>query len=173
MNHEWGTPQRLFDKLNDEFHFTVDVCATPENSKCEKFYTRRETCIACGGTGVIQRGNNELGECFMCDGLLRSWEHETVWMNPPYGKEIVEWMEKAAMADATVVCLIPTRTNAPWWHDYVMRADEIRFIRKKVSFEGVKDGVAFTGHAIVVFRPIKNESMPFVSSYDQPSKGKA
>lgn len=39
---EWATPQSLFDKLNAAFHFTLDVCATPENAKCAKYYTKAQ-----------------------------------------------------------------------------------------------------------------------------------
>lgn len=67
---QWATPQWLFDLLNEEFHFDLDVCALPENAKCDKYFTP-ET-----------------------DGLRQSWEG-VCWMNPPYGKRIGEWLKKA------------------------------------------------------------------------------
>ena len=127
MNDEWGTKRTLFDKLDREFGFTLDVSATPENAKCGRFFTKND------------------------DGLQQEWTG-IVWMNPPFSA-IGEWLKKAVESPCTVVALVPTRTNPPWWHDLVLKhADEIRYIRKKLSFEGIKKGVAFTGHAIVVFR---------------------
>jgi phage N-6-adenine-methyltransferase len=141
----WSTPQHVFDKLNDEFKFDVDVCADSDNAKCAKWYGR-------------DKGLNSawLGNCFL---------------NPPYGKEIGDWLAKAlwmsSVGMATVVCLIPSRTNAPWWHDSVMKATEIRFVRKKLSFFGGK-GVPFWGNAIVVFRSGQVGQMPKVTSWEQP-----
>lgn len=66
---EWATPQAFFDELDKEFHFTLDVCATPENAKCSEYYTKEQ------------------------DGLSQEW-HGTVWMNPPYGREIGKWVAK-------------------------------------------------------------------------------
>ena len=109
---EWETPQWLFDMLNEEFHFNLDVCATKENAKC-KVYFDIET-----------------------DGLKQEW-HGTCWMNPPYGREIGKWIKKAyeeSQAGVTVVCLIPARTDTKWWHDYVMKASEIRLIRGRLGF---------------------------------------
>lgn len=68
--HEWSTPQDLFDKLNEEFHFTLDPCATRENAKCAKFYTKED------------------------NGLSQKWLGESVFMNPPYGREIGKWVKK-------------------------------------------------------------------------------
>jgi hypothetical protein len=89
----YETPQWLFDLLDKEFHFTLDVCALPSNAKCKKFYQPSS------------------------DGLQHIWKG-SCWMNPPYGKVIIEWMQKArasADAGATVVCLVPARTDTEWW----------------------------------------------------------
>lgn len=67
---EWETPQYLFDELNDEFHFTIDVCATKENAKVNRFFTKDQ------------------------DGLKQDWTGETVWCNPPYGREMYAWVRK-------------------------------------------------------------------------------
>ena len=67
----WETPQKFFDELDLEFHFDLDVCALPENAKCEDYYTP-ET-----------------------DGLSQCW-HGCCWCNPPYGREIERWVKKAA-----------------------------------------------------------------------------
>ena len=127
--HEYETPQALFDGLNVEFRFGLDVCATAENAKCAKHFTKDD------------------------DGLAQSWTG-TCWMNPPYGREIARWMRKAfeeSQKGATVVCLVPARTDAGWWHDYAMRG-EIRFIRGRLRFSGANVNAPFPS-AIVVFRP--------------------
>lgn len=131
----WVTPQWLFDALDREFGFTLDPCSDGKNAKCQKFYTPNE------------------------NGLLRDWGTETVFMNPPYS-EVDEWMRKAYGASqegATVVCLVPARTDSNWWHDYAMKG-EIRFIRGRLRFG--EDERRFGGSgsapfpsAILVFRP--------------------
>lgn len=150
---EWGTPQELFDKLNREFGFTLDAAATQENHKVEYYYTK-DTAGNQGDLSKVWYGTN------------------IVWMNPPYGRGIDKWMKKAydeAQLGATVVCLIPNRSNAPWWHEYVMMASEIRFIRKKVPFCGPISGVPFWGSVVAVFRPYeKGDGHPLTSSYEYP-----
>ena len=125
---EWETPQELFDRLNAQYHFETDVCATAENAKCGKFYTKEQ------------------------DGLKQDWGG-VCWMNPPYGKEIGKWMEKAytesRTAGATVVCLVPARTDTAWWHDYAMKGN-ITFLRGRLKFGGCKNSAPFPS-AIVVF----------------------
>lgn len=126
---EWETPQSLFDELNAEFAFSLDVCATPENAKCPAFFTRGQ------------------------DGLSQPWTG-VCWMNPPYGREITAWMRKAsesAAAGATVVCLVPARTDTAWWHDYATRG-EVRFIRGRLRFSNATASAPFPS-AIVIFRP--------------------
>lgn len=125
----WETPKDFFDKLNEEFNFDIDVCATAENAKCERYFTERE------------------------NGLLQRWEG-TCWMNPPYGRVIGDWIQKAyesAQEGATVVCLVPARTDTRWWHDYCVHG-EIRFVRGRLRFGGVKDNAPFP-NAVVIFRP--------------------
>jgi site-specific DNA-methyltransferase (adenine-specific) len=128
---EWPTPQWLFDALHREFGFTLDPCSTPANAKCPKHYTRVE------------------------DGLSRSWADETVWMNPPYGREIGDWMAKAYQAarddQATVVCLVPARTDTKWWHDYAMK-HEIRLLRGRLQFGDATASAPFPS-AVVIMRP--------------------
>ena len=126
---EWETPQALFEALDAEFHFTLDPCATPENAKCGRYFTKE------------------------IDGLAQSWAGETVFMNPPYGREIGKWVRKAFeewRRGATVVCLLPSRTDTAWWHDYCMKATEIRFIRGRVKFVGGKYAAPFPS-AVVIF----------------------
>ncbi|HJS81345.1 MAG TPA: DNA N-6-adenine-methyltransferase [Nitrososphaera sp.] len=125
--YEWGTPQRFFDELDKEFSFTLDVCATKENAKCQKFYDKK------------------------INGLAQDWTGEICWMNPPYGHAIGTWLKKAYESRATVVCLVPSRTDNKWWHQWVMMADEIRFVKGRLRFHGAGDGAKFPS-AIVIFR---------------------
>lgn len=125
---EWETPQWLFDKLNNTYKFTLDVCALPENAKCVTYYTPD------------------------IDGLSQKWRG-SCWMNPPYGREIGKWIKKAyesAQDGATVVCLLPARTDTAWWHDYCMHGD-ITFLRGRLKFGNAKNSAPFPS-AIVVFR---------------------
>jgi len=126
---EWPTPKRLFDALDREFGFTLDPCSTHGNAKCRRHFTKSE------------------------DGLSRSWGQHVVFMNPPYGRQIGRWLEKAARSaqeGATVVCLVPARTDTVWWHSYCMNA-EIRFIQGRLRFIGAKSSAPFPS-AIVVMR---------------------
>ena len=130
---EWSTDDKVYEELDREFNFTLDPCCTEENSKCYKFITKKF-----------------MGE----NGLFVSWDKEVVFMNPPYGREIGRWMHKAYRASqqgATVVCLIPSRTDTAWWHDFSMKG-EIRFIRGRLKFGGHKNSAPFPS-AIVIFRP--------------------
>ena len=123
----WETPQELFDELNQKHNFDVDVCALPKNAKCANYFTPE------------------------IDGLKQEWIG-TCWMNPPYGREIGKWMKKAyesSLAGATVVCLVPARTDTAWWHDYAMKG-EIEFIRGRLKFGDSKNSAPFPS-AIVVF----------------------
>lgn len=133
---EWGTPQKFFDDLNEEFHFTLDAAASVENAKCPHFYTK-ET-----------------------DGLMQVWDG-IVFCNPPYGKEISRWLQKgrdAADNGATVVFLIHARTDTRWFHNHVYKiADEIRFIKGRLKFthkDGTNQSAPFPS-MVVVYRPKK------------------
>ena len=127
---EWPTPDWLFERLHREFGFTLDPCATHENARCPRHFTRVE------------------------DGLNRDWTGAVVFMNPPYGRAIKHWMRKAyesAQAGATVVCLVPARTDTAWWHTYAIFG-EMRFVRGRLKFGTAAQGAPFPS-AIVVFRP--------------------
>ena len=126
---DWETPASIFSPLHEEFHFTLDVCATSLNAKCPTFFTPTQ------------------------DGLLQPWSG-VCWMNPPYGWEINKWITKAhasaALGCATVVCLLPVRSNCEWWRFCI--EGEIRFIRKKVRFVGAPSTSMFP-NVIVIFHP--------------------
>ena len=132
----WETPKDLFDTLNKEFNFTLDVCALPENAKCEKYYTPE---------------NN---------GLSQNWDG-IIWCNPPYGKQINDWVKRALYSSVdgnTVVMLLPARTDTRWFHEYIYNREnvEIRFLKGRLRFGNAKNSAPFPS-MVVVFRPIKNK----------------
>lgn len=104
---DWETPQELFNELDQEFNFTIDVCADNRNKKCKRFYTKEE------------------------NGLLQNWNNEIVWCNPPYGRKIGEWVKKAEESNATVVMLLPARTDTKWFHEYIYKLN----ILKKIQYQ--------------------------------------
>lgn len=125
----WSTPQDFFDKLDAEFHFNLDVCALPENAKCERYYTPAD------------------------DGLKQPWKG-TVWCNPPYGRQVGRWVEKAYLSSiggATIVMLLPARTDTAWFHDYIYGKAKIRFVRGRLKFGGSKNSAPFPS-MVVIFR---------------------
>lgn len=123
----WSTPDDFFKKYDSVYGFQTDVCATQENAKCARFFTEQQ------------------------DGLAQEWSG-ICWMNPPYGRTIKAWMHKAyksSLNGATVVCLVPARTDTAWWHEYAIKGD-IEFIRGRLKFGGHKNSAPFPS-AIVVF----------------------
>ncbi len=123
---DWATPQKVFDELNDEFHFTLDPCADAENAKCAKFFTKRQ------------------------DGLQQKWYGERVFCNPPYGRVIGDWVQKMAGGEAKLsVGLLPARTDTRWFHDYIHGKAEIRFIRGRIKFGGHKNSAPFPSMIVI------------------------
>lgn len=126
----WATPQWLFDQLNEEFHFTLDVCADSQNAKCARYFTREQ------------------------DGLSEEWAG-TVWCNPPYGRTIGLWVKKVAEFVASggglAVMLLPARTDTRWFHDYIYGKAEIRFLRGRLRFGDATENAPFPS-MIVIFR---------------------
>lgn len=133
---EWATPQSFFDALNREFSFTLDPCSTHENAKCEKHYTKED------------------------DGLSQSWGGESVFCNPPYGRELPKWVKKCydESRHADVVMLIPARTDTRWFHDYIYGKAEIRFIKGRLKFNDGKQGAPFPS-MVVVYRASQGVQM--------------
>ena len=127
----WATPQDLFDSLDAEFHFDLDPCADDENHKCEKYFTEAE------------------------DGLAQDWSGHRVFCNPPYGRDLKRWVEKAyregCKDNTLVVLLIPARTDTTFFHDFIMHRSEIRFISGRLRFNGHKENAPFPS-MIAVFR---------------------
>lgn len=133
---EYITPKWLYKQLDDEFHFTLDPCTTKRNPLgTPKFYTKKD------------------------DGLHKSWRDEMVYCNPPYGKEVIDWVkhadysvDKAWYPAKLVVMLLPARTDTKWFHDYIYKKHEIRFLRGRLKFEGVAKNTAPFPSMIVIFR---------------------
>jgi site-specific DNA-methyltransferase (adenine-specific) len=109
----WETPKEVFQELDKEFNFTLDPCCSKETAKCDKYYTPQE------------------------NGLIQDWSKDVVYVNPPYGREIVDWVRKSAeeaSKGAVIVMLIPARTDTRWFHDYIYNKAEIRFLKGRIKF---------------------------------------
>ena len=128
LRDDWATPQWLFDKLNDEFHFDLDPCANEQNHKCENYFTKEQ------------------------DGLTKKGGGWRVFCNPPYGRQIGKWMQKCCEEGrkTLVVALVPARTDTKWFHEYVLGKAEIRFIKGRLSFD--EQGRAPFPSMIVIYR---------------------
>lgn len=143
---EWSTPDAFWLALDQEFHFTVDAAATPENAKLTRWL---------GPVG-----------CFvdaLADGVV--WGvGAAVWLNPPYSR-VREFIAKAAQQAldyrCTVVCLVPARTDTRWWHDHVWDLAshrprpgvEVRFLKGRLRFVGAPAGAPFPS-VVIVFRSV-------------------
>lgn len=130
----WETPKYLFDKLNKEFNFTLDAAASKHNAKCEKFFTIEDNALS------------------------QDWSGNVVFCNPPYGRQLKHWIKKfyeeGLKPNTTVVALIPSRTDTIYFHNYCMKAEEIRFIKGRLKFlneEGKELAPAPFPSMIVVF----------------------
>lgn len=132
---EWGTPTDLYQWLHHKFKFVLDAAADYKNAKCKRFFNKADNSLeqSWGGKGSV------------------------VWLNPPYGLGLGAWMEKCveeAKKGATVVALIPSRTDTQWWAESVMQAKEIWFFTGRLRFEGAPASAPFPS-AIAVFKPGK------------------
>lgn len=128
---QWATPQDFFDKLDAEFHFSLDPCASEDNAKCKKYFTEED------------------------NGLIQNWGGQRVFCNPPYGREISKWVRKCSeeskKPNTLCVMLIPARTDTAWFWDYIYNKAEIRFIRGRLKFGGSSQGAPFPS-MVVIFR---------------------
>lgn len=128
---DWTTPIELFKELDKEFHFTLDPCSTHENALCEKHYTVDE------------------------DGLKQDWGGETVYCNPPYGREVKHWVKKcyeeSLKDNTTIVLLIFARTDTKYFHDYIYKKAELRFIKGRLKFGNCKNSAPFPS-ILAIFR---------------------
>ena len=121
--HTWETPKDLFEKLDNIFNFTLDCCAEGSTAKCTAYYTKED------------------------DALLQDWKG-VVWCNPPYGRAIGKWIEKAHnehLKGKTTVLLIPSRTDTKWFHDFCWagKATRLEFIKGRIKFGGAENGAPY------------------------------
>lgn len=138
---EWRTPDDLFDILNREFAFTLDVAATEQNALCAEYYTKQNSA------------------------LLNPW-HGSVWCNPPYSRKLAKEFVLRAVTEMRVselqgptlyhaVFLLPARTDTILWQELIFpHADQVRFLRGRLKFlgeSGEETGTAPFPSAIVVF----------------------
>ena len=134
-NEVWATPQDFFDKLNEEFQFTLDPCATADNHKCARFFTVQD------------------------DGLKQNWGGDTVFCNPPYGRNVTgTWVKKAyeesRKPNTVVVCLLPSRTDTQWFHDFILGKAEIRFVKGRLKFGDGSNSAPFPSLVAIYRSPI-------------------
>ena len=126
---EWATPRELYNELDKEFHFNLDPCSTKENHKCNKYYTKED------------------------NGLEKTWGGYRVYVNPPYGREIGKWIKKAYEENQKgtfIVLLLPARTDTKWFHEYIYKKHEIRFIKGRLKFNDGKSNAPFPSMLVVM-----------------------
>lgn len=152
-SEDWWTPQWLFDLLHSELGFETDVCASEANHKCPRYFTREQ------------------------DGLAQKWTG-SCWMNPPYGRSggsapIGHWIEKAfrsALDGATVVCLVPARTDTKWWWEFCIHG-EVRFLPGRLRFSDADNTATFPS-AVVIFWPTVPREKTTVSWWNVGERSK-
>jgi len=136
-SEDWYTPSWIYNLLNKRYNFTLDPCATKESAKTTKYFTKQT------------------------DGLKQDWSGNVVFVNPPYGKVIYDWVKKcyeeSLKPDTTVIMLIPAHTDTKYFHDYIFKyAKEISFIKSRLKFETpqsdgtTKAGVGTTFPSVVI-----------------------
>lgn len=128
-SEEYETPPEIFEPLQKEFDLQLDVCATKENTKCDLFFTKEE------------------------DGLTKEWDR-SFWMNPPFGRNLKKWVQKAyeeSQKGVIGVLLLPVRSNTIWWHKYIIDTKaEVRFLKGEIKFVGYERGL-WLPFAIIIF----------------------
>ena len=129
-NQEWETPDYIFDTLDKEFNFTVDLCASDTNHKCDKYYTKENS------------------------GLNANIDNEIVFCNPPY-KELYKWVKKCSETKKIAVMLIPARTDTKAFHEFILNKAEIRFIKGRIKFKGAKNAAPFPSMIVIFNREVK------------------
>ena len=131
--HDWETPQEVFGWLNEEFDFGLDAAASDHNAKCKRYLTQQDNSLAIDWSKIAT----------------------SVWLNPPYGRGIDVWLEKAykeSLKGCVVVCLVFARPDTNWWHTWAQKAAEIRFVKGRLRFSrNGKSGPATAPSCVLVF----------------------
>jgi phage N-6-adenine-methyltransferase len=145
----WSTPQDLFDKINEEFNFTLDACANTSNYKVKNYFNEKQ------------------------NGLAQSWQDNTVWVNPPYGSGISDWIKKAyneCSPNCKIIMLLPARVDTRWFHDYIYNNPdcETRFIKGRLKFSNSKSSAPFPSMIVVFEKWIWSENINRVSKLLEP-----
>jgi site-specific DNA-methyltransferase (adenine-specific) len=135
-NGEWETPRDLWEDLDLEFGFHLDAAASDDNTKVPFYFTIEDDALTQ-------------------DWFERAQGTTSIWVNPPYGRGVVEWVKKAYLESqkgATVVMLLPARTDTAWFHNWVLGRAEIRFLRGRLKFSNCQNSAPFPS-MVIVFRP--------------------
>lgn len=124
-----GTPQWLFDRLNERFKFKMDLAASGKNKLCDKYFSEKD------------------------NGLELTWPKGWSWCNPPYGKSLIYWAKKAyeqSEEGRDCIMLLPARTDTKWFHQYILPfASAVIFIRGRLTFKGEPASAPFPSMLVV------------------------
>jgi len=144
-SHKWRTPLEVFEPLNRRFRFKLDAAASKENTKCADY---------------ISEDQDGLNGLPWVEHIRNPERYDAVWLNPPYGRDVGKWMQRAyeqsQQCGLIVVCLVFASTDTTWWRDWVWRAEHVKLLTGRIRFldhEGVEQSAAPKGSAIVVFKP--------------------
>lgn len=133
----WATPQDFFDCLNSQYHFTLDPCADDKNHKCDQYFTKE------------------------IDWLSQKWSGR-VFCNPPYGREMKNWIKKSSEESKNceiIILLIPARTDTSYFHDYIYGHEDvdIEFIRWRLKFGDSKNCAPFPSMLVTFKNPLQGK----------------
>lgn len=123
---DWETPEELFRRYDEKYHFTIDVCASDQTAKCARYFTKEQNA------------------------LEQDWGGERCWCNPPYGHIIGQFVKKAAESKALTVLLIPARTDTKWFHKYIYNRYPVEFIKGRIRFVGAESTAPFPSMAVII-----------------------
>lgn len=130
---DWETPDDLFRYLNSIFRFCVDLAASRDNAKCQRFVDEETDSLGIDWGGF--RG-------------------QTCWLNPPYGKALGRWMHKCVEAQGrgvTIVALVPVRTDTKWWNESVKGHAVVLPIQGRIKFKGGASCAPFPSAILIYF----------------------
>ena len=150
-SEDWATPRDLFAAVHMEFGFDLDAAASAENACVTKYISKEEDALAVDWSA---RGS-------------------IVWLNPPYGRGVKDWMRKAyeeSLKGITVVVLVFARTDTAWWHEYGTKAAEARFIRGRLHFTR-DDGHSGASTAPSVLHNFDEKRRPPIISHIELPRG--